>query len=151
MTDRIRFFWLLQVGKVAAVLGWALLWLVDGGQPAHDKMLALLAVVGLVLALGTWFIWLTPRYGALGEGADEIPTLVVVDPGGPGREPVIRPRRRSYASLLPPWFLLPLILVFGCLGVVTESLVLFLVPVAVAVGWVVLIAVYAVWWLSTYE
>jgi len=35
--------------------------------------------------------------------------------------------------------------------VVTESLVLFLVPVAVAVGWVVLIAVYAVWWLSTYE
>jgi len=79
MTDRIRFFWLLQVGKVAVVLGWVLLWLLDGGRGADDKMLGLLAVVGLVLALGTWFIRLT-RYGVLGEGADEIPTLVVVGP-----------------------------------------------------------------------
>jgi hypothetical protein len=147
MPDRVRFVWLLQVCKVAIVLGWALLWLVDAGQPAGDKVLGLLAVAGLVLVLGAWFIRLTPDP----DPDDNIVTMVVWDPGGPGRESDIRPYRRSYFSLLPPWFLLPLILVFGCLGVAMESVLLFLVPVAVAAGWVILIVAYAVWWLSTYE
>ena len=81
MPDRIRFVWLLQVCKVAIVLGWALLWLVDGGQPADDKVLVLLAVAGLVLVLGAWFIRLTLDP----DPDDNIVTMVVWDPGGPGR------------------------------------------------------------------
>ena len=128
------------------MLGWALRWLVDGGQPADDKVLGFLAVAGLVLALGAWFIRLTPD-----PDPDEIPTMVVWDLGGQGREPDIRRSRRSSYSLLPPWFMLPLILVFGCVGVATESVLLLLVPVAVAIGWVVLIVTYAIWWLHTDE
>jgi hypothetical protein len=51
--------------------------------------------------------------------------------------------------LFPPWFLLPLILVFGWLGVTTEMVVLLLV--AVVIGWVVLIAIGALWFLHTHD
>jgi hypothetical protein len=144
--DGMRFSSALGWVTLVVLIGWVIPWLVDGGQVADDKLPGILAVVGLVLALGAWFTWLTRD-----AGPDEVPTMIVVDPGGPGREPVFRPAHRSYASLLPPWFLLPIILVFGSLAVATGNVVLLLVPVAVAVGLVVLIAIGAFWFLHTHD
>jgi hypothetical protein len=142
MTHTVQFLLTLVASVVISTVG---LVQAHEAEIMGEKLIGLLVLVGLPLVLGSWFrrlrsedppIWWELRQHLAGVTGERLP--------------VLEPNRANLFFPLP-WFLLPMILVFGSVGLATEYRALLSVPIVATVGWIGLISVYVVWWILSHR